>query len=192
MKIGLFGGSFDPVHSGHLIAAEKVLEKGLCDKIWFMPCYQNPLKKKLSDAIHRKKMIELAIKGKKGFELNELELNKKKITYSIDSVKELKKMFPEDTFYFIIAEKGLNEFHKWKNHVELLKEVKFIIVSVFDSAKIPDVVKKHHPILVQPSLSSNLSSTMIRKGLKEQKDVSVFLPEKVFEYIKENKLYGFE
>jgi len=192
MKIGLFGGSFDPIHSGHLIAAEQVLNKKICDKIWFIPVYQNPLKEKLTSEKHRKKMLELALKGKKGFELNETELKKKKTSYSIETIKELKKEFPEHEFYFILAEKALNEFNKWREYKKILEEVKLIIVAVFDSAKIPEEVKKFNPILLQPTLSSNISSTIIRKGIQEKKDISVFLPEKVSAYIKKNKLYGFK
>ncbi|MBU2100305.1 nicotinate-nicotinamide nucleotide adenylyltransferase, partial [Candidatus Micrarchaeota archaeon] len=103
MKIGVFGGSFDPIHSGHLTAAEQVLEKKVCDKIWFMPCFQNPLKKELITAEHRKKMVELAVEGNTNFELSDFELKKEKTTFTVDTIKELKKEFPEHEFYFIIA-----------------------------------------------------------------------------------------
>jgi len=192
MKIGLFGGSFDPIHLGHLVVAQQVLDEKLCEKIWFLPCYQNPLKKKSTETKHRKKMLEIAIKNEKGFELNETELKEKKTNYTIETVRKLKKLFSEHEFYFIIAGKALKEFNKWKKYDELAKEIKFIVVSFQHSDKIPKKIGKFNPIKLNPTLSSNISSTLIRKGIKEKKDVSVFLPKKVLDYIKENKLYEFK
>ncbi len=192
MKIGLFGGSFDPIHLGHVIAGKQVLEKKLCDKIWFFPCWQNPLKKQPEKAEHRKKMIELAIQNEKNMELNEFELNKQKKTYTIDSIKELKKKFPEHEFNFIASLKAIENFHKWKKPEKLLKEIKFILVAVENKKEIPEKIKKFNPITIKPTLSSEISSTLIRKKIKQKKPVSVFLPDKVFDYIKKNKLYGFK
>lgn len=192
MKIGLFGGTFDPIHLGHLVAAQQVLDKKLCDKIWFLPCYQNPLKEKSTETKHRKKMIELAIEKEKEFELNTTELKEKKTNYTIETIRKLKKNFPENEFCFIIASKALKEFNKWKKYDELAAEIRFIVVSFQHSDKIPKKIQKFNPIKLNPTLSSKISSTLIRKRLKEGKDVSVFLPKKVFDYIKENKLYGFK
>jgi nicotinate-nucleotide adenylyltransferase len=188
MKIGIFGGSFNPIHSGHLIAAEQILEKKICDKIWFMPCYRNPLKKKLTETKHIKRMLELALENSK-FELSEFELKKKKTNYTIETMKELKKKFPEYEFYFIIGSKALKEMHKWKQYKKLLKETKLIIILMPGFSEIPKEISKFHPIKVNPTVSSNISSTTIRKKIKEKKDVSIFLQEKVLDYIKKNKLY---
>jgi len=190
MKIGIFGGSFDPIHLGHLAGAEQVLEKKACDKIWFMPCYQNPLKKEHTIVEHRKKMIELAIKEEENFELSEFELKKEKTNYTIETMRELKEKFPEHDFYFIIASKVIKEMEKWKNYEKLLKEVKFIIIPT-PSKEIPKEMEEFKPVKLNPTISGSISSTMIREGIKEKKDVSFLLPKTVFEYIKENKLYGF-
>ncbi len=189
MKIGLFGGSFDPIHSGHLIAAEQILEKKVCDEVWVIPCYQNPLKKKSTEAIHRKKMIEIALKNKKNIKLNDFELNQKKPTYSVDSVRHFKKEFPEHTFFFVVGSKVLKEIKKWKNYNELLNEIKLIVLPN-PVSEIPEEIKKFNPIELKPTISSNISSTLIRKKIKEKKDVSFLLPEKVSDYIKKNKLYA--
>ncbi len=191
MKIGIFGGSFDPIHLGHVIAARQVLEKKICDKIWFMPCFQNPLKPELTQAVHRKKMIELAIQDNEKFELNETELKKEKVTFTIDTLKELKKEFPEHEFYFIIAGKALKEIKKWKNWKELLTEIKLVII-LTSSKELPKEIKKFNPIQLEKTVSGNISSTLIKKRIEQGKDALVFLPEKVLEYIKENKLYGFK
>ena len=136
-------------------------------------------------------MVELAITENTKFELSDFELKKEKVNFTADTIKELKEKFPEQEFYFIIAGKALKEIKKWKNWKELLLEVKLVIVPT--SAKImPKEVKKFNPIILNKTVSGNISSTMIRKRIKEGKDVSVFLPEKVLEYIKENKLYGFK
>ncbi len=192
MKIGIFGGSFDPVHLGHLNAARQILEKKICDKIWFMPCYGNPLKKKLSKAEQRKKMVLLAIENEKNMELSDFELKKEKTTFTVDTVKELKQKFPEHEFFFVIGSKVLKEIPKWKNYKKLLKEVKLVIAPMPGLNKIPKEIQKTNPVKINPTLSSNISSTLIRKKIKEKKDVSIFLPEKIFEHIKENKSYGFE
>jgi len=192
MKIGLFGGSFDPIHLGHLVAAQQVLEKGLCEKIWFLPCYQNPLKKKSTETKHRKKMVETAIEKDKNFELNEMELKEKKPNYTIETIRKLKKSFPEHAFHFIISSKTLKEFNKWKKYDELAQEIRFIVVSFKQSDVIPKKIQKFNPVKLNPTISSQISSTLIRKKIKEGKDVSVFLPKKVLDYIKKNKLYGFK
>ncbi len=188
MKIGLFGGSFDPVHFGHLISAKQIIDKKICDEIWFIPCFQNPLKKKPTKAEHRKKMIEIAIKNEKQIKLNETELNQKKTTYTIDTIKKLKKEFPEHEFYFVIGSKVLKEINEWKDYLELLKEVKLIVLPN-PFTEIPEEIKKFNPIELNSTLSSNISSTLIRKKIKENKNVLSLLPETVFDYIKENKLY---
>lgn len=179
MKIGLFGGSFDPIHSGHLAVAEQVLENNLCDKIWFIPCYKNPLKKEPTKTQHRKKMIEIAIEKKENFELNDIELNKKETSYTIETIKKLKREFPEHKFCFIIAAKGLDDFHKWKNHKELLKETEFIIVSVENAEELPSEVQEFNPKKLKPTKYSNVSSTIIREKILNGENVSDLLPEKV-------------
>lgn len=198
-KIGVFGGSFNPIHNGHLIAANEILRKKLADEIWLMPCYSHPLKKKqdFASVTDRMKMISLAIKGKKNmllspFEIELAEIDKKR-NYTIETIKALKKNYPELEFYFIIGENLLLELSKWKQIELLVKEVRFIVYPMHSDniSKIKEnkYVKQNNSIILQDCITTNISSSEIRKRIKNKEIIDLLVPEKVKKYIEKKKLY---
>jgi len=199
MKIGIFGGSFNPIHLGHLIAAKEILRKKIVDEIWFMPCYWHALKKRKNFASveDRMKMVVLAIKGMQNciaspFEIELAEIDKKK-NYTIDTIKALKKSYPKFEFFFIIGENILEELPKWKQINELIKEIKFIVypMTSIDIKKIKEnfFIKKNNSIILSDCIITNISSSEIRKRIKNNESIDFLVPEKVKKYIERKKLY---
>jgi nicotinate-nucleotide adenylyltransferase len=188
-KIGLFGGSFDPIHLGHLIAAQEVINSKIVEEVWFIPCYKNAFKEKSFASInHRMKLLKIALKGFKKFKALNIEAIKKTTNYTINTIKELKKKFPEKKFYWIIGSNLIKEFPKWKNAEQILKEVKIIIVPMENfKAKNLGMLKK--ALIVNPSIKTNISSTIIRERLKKGECVEAIIPLNVLNYIKKNQLY---
>ncbi|MCX6801672.1 MAG: nicotinate (nicotinamide) nucleotide adenylyltransferase [Candidatus Diapherotrites archaeon] len=136
MKIALFGGSFNPVHNGHIKAAKLVLEHTDCKEIWFLPCYLHPFKKNKGFAAEKDRieMIKLAIKGQKRMKLSlfEIELGKKtgKESRTIETVSKIKRKFPKNEFFWMIGSDLVKEMEKWANFNELVHSIRFIVVPV--------------------------------------------------------------
>jgi len=190
MKIGILGGSFNPVHLGHTAIANLLLKKKVVDVVWLMPCYKHALKPKdeLVWFDHRRKMCGLAAKGIKGINASSIE-KEFEIKYTIDLVKILKEKFSEIDFYFIIGSDLLTEFKDWKNPKKLSEMIKFIVI---ERPKIKTVEneffnKKNATYI---SLKQNFSSSnTIRKIIKQRKPTEKMLDDKVKKYIDENRLY---
>ncbi len=199
MIIGILGGSFNPVHLGHLIAAEEVLKKTDCEKIWLMPCYIHALKpKELAAPIeYRMKLLKFVEKNFENIEVSDFEIKKNQgvseKTYTIDTVKALKQIYPQHTFKWIIGSKLLDELDKWKNIEELVKQIQFIVVPMSGDKKEKLLkhkwVKKNNAVVIDASIVTNISSSEVRKRSKEKQGIEVLVPEKVREYIESKKLY---
>lgn len=169
MKIGIFGGSFNPIHNGHLQIAQNLLDLKIVDQIWLLPCYSHVWNKDLATAKHRKNMINLAIKNLKfKIKLCEIELTQKKPFFAIDTVKILKTKFPQHNFLWIIGSDNFKTLNKWHKIDELLNLIPFIIV---------------------PRTKNNFSSTEIRSRLKKRLPISNLVPKSVEKYIIQNNLY---
>lgn len=193
MRFGILGGSFDPIHNGHLSLA-KVAEKELSlDKILFVPAWQAPHKlncsyksdiKKLENSKHRLKMLELAIQGFKNYEICTFELEKKKISYTVNTLYYLKERYPEVEFYLLIGQDNYLIFDKWyasQKILELCKIVVFKRQGYLQSVAFPFLsVKKELP---------NISSNEIRHKVLNNSVIENDVPESVEKYITENVLY---
>jgi nicotinate (nicotinamide) nucleotide adenylyltransferase len=131
IKIGIFGGSFNPPHIGHLILAEKAFEQLNLDKLIFVPAYIPPHKinKQIAEPEHRLKMLELSIKSISGFIISSLEIDRKGTSFTYDTLLDLIKIYPEAKFYLLIGYDNLIDFHLWKNYTEILK---LCSLAVFD------------------------------------------------------------
>jgi len=204
MKIGLFGGTFNPVHFGHLRVAEEVREAFLLDKIIFIPAGVPPLKKyDIVEANHRLKMTELAIKDNPFFEVCDIEVKHKKPSYTVNTLTNLKKLYQGHTLFFIMGIDAFLELKSWHRYEELLRMVDFIVMSRpgFNNLqrsefieqkesencfKIKNSDKKAFFISVSPFW---ISSTILRQMLQKGKSVRYLVPEEVRKYIEENKLY---
>ena len=185
MKIGLYGGSFNPVHNAHVFVVESILKRNLVDEIWIIPCKDHPFAKDLAPLEKRFRMLELAFQNFENVKISDVENKIPGKSYTLDTIKFLKKNNPNDEFYFIIGTDILYEFKKWHNYPNLLKEIKFIIHSRpgFEFKKIPEMD------FIFINESESLSSTKVRELVKKGLSISNIVPNEVERYIYKNHLY---
>lgn len=188
MRIGILGGTFNPIHIGHLILAEEAREKLQLDKIIFIPTYL-PAHKNNSDiaaAGDRYRMIKLAIKKNIYFSVSDIEIKRNGLSYTIDTLKEFKKIYPKDELYFIIGSDLLKYLDDWKDLPEIINMVKFIVATRpgYPLEKIPSNIS------TVPIRAVDVSAFEIRKAIKENKSFRYLVPEAVYKYIIKNKLYA--
>lgn len=186
----LFFGSFDPIHLGHLIIAEYMVNTRLAEELWFVLSPVNPLKadKKKTDQELRKEMIELAIENVKEFKVSDIEFFMPAPHYTFKTLLVLKESYPDKNFALLIGSDNLQNFEKWKNHKEILDLLPVFVYprlgfasETFDNH--PNLHKTQAPVI-------ELSSTQIRKNLAAEKTARFMVPEKVLNFIAKNNLYA--
>jgi nicotinate-nucleotide adenylyltransferase len=189
MKVGLYFGSFNPVHIGHLAIANYITEYSDLSELWFILSPQNPLKKKntLLDEFERFKMVELALADDEKIKPSDIEFRLPKPSFTIDTLTYLKERYPNYEFAIILGADNFNSFHKWKNYEEILKKYQLYVYprpgyNIGDFANHPNIKEINAPIM-------EISSSFIRKSIKEEKDVRYFLPKAVYNYINDKFLY---
>ncbi len=192
-KIILFGGTFDPVHNGHLVLAQYALEFIDAKKVIFIPSYIPPhkLNYKITHWRHRLNMLKLAIKGNPNFEISEFEIKNKGVSYTYKTVDWFSKQYKDYKIYFLIGFDSLLELHTWQNWRDIIEKVEFLVgTRMIKKEKLKnlnkEVIKK---ITYFDSPIVEISSTEIRSRVKKGLVVKYFLPEKVEKYIYKNKLY---
>ena len=187
MKIGILGGTFNPIHIGHLILAEETREKIGLDKIIFIPTYFPPHKEgsDIAKASHRLAMVKLATSDNPKFSVSDLEIKRDGRSYTIDTIKELKALYPQDELNFIIGSDLLEYLDEWKDLDEIIKLVKFIVATRpgYPLEKIP----VH--IATIPIRAVDISGFEIRKAVKENKSFRYLVPLRVYDYINKERLY---
>lgn len=188
MKIGLYSGSFNPIHHGHVMLANYLVEFSDLDALWFVVSPQNPLKKKadLMADTDRLKMVELALEGDPRMKASDIEFSMPQPSYTINTLRALSERYPEDQFVFICGMDSLQGLPKWKEYQAILDDYELVVFprKGYDGGELI-----HHPhvkVLETPLIE--VSSTFIRKCLKEGKDVRHFMPEKTYRYLVENNL----
>ncbi|GKX28745.1 putative nicotinate-nucleotide adenylyltransferase [Vallitalea longa] len=198
--IGIMGGTFDPIHYGHLILAQYVLDNMKLDKILFIPSGVSYLKsnRKVSDKIHRLNMTKLGILNNDEFELSTIEIDRKGNTYTVDTIDELNDKYPFNTYYFIIGADSLFDLVKWKDHKRLFKICNFIVAN--RGATYTDIQLNDEIHMLQTRYDANItlvripdieiSSSEIRNRVKDKLSIRYLLPENVEKYIGINKLYS--
>jgi nicotinate-nucleotide adenylyltransferase len=197
MNIAILGGSFDPPHRGHIIIAKKLLKLLDLDSVWLMPCYQHPFNKNLSSPNQRLEMVKYLESD--NIKVSDFEIRKKTTSYAIDTLKQLTDNFPKNKFFWIIGNDQISTFTKWKKWKEIINNFKLIVIPRINSKIIESDIKN---IINQVKFPGNiikidkndfptiyLSSTFIRKKIKENKSISNMVPKKVQKYIMQNKLY---
>lgn len=193
-RIGFFGGTFDPIHLGHLNLAVNLLEIVRLDEILFSPANISPGKSvtpPLASKKDRRRMTELAIADMPAFSLYERELEREGPSYTIDTIKQLLKENPKDVFFLILGEDVLAGLPKWKDVDELLKIVP-PLVGTRPNDGIPDLPSKIHQRIEEGRVEipvMEISSTALRERLLQKKYCGHWIPRKVLDYIHEKGLY---
>lgn len=187
MKIGILGGTFNPIHIGHLILAEEAREKLALERIIFVPTYLPPHKENsdIAPANRRLEMVRLAIKGNAKFSVSDMEIKRDGKSFTIDTLREFKKIYPGDELFFIIGSDLLNYLDAWKDLDDIIKLVKFVVVTRpgFALEKIPSYISTFAINAV------DISGFEIRRRVKENKSLRYLVPDAVRTYIIKNKLY---
>lgn len=188
-KVGVFGGTFDPIHYGHLITAQSVWEIRKLDKIIFIPAFISPHKSdiKTSSPEDRLNMIKIAIEGIEFFDYSDIEINKGGISYTVDTLAELKKKY--DEIEFIIGYDNIFEFHTWKNPDEIMKLAEIIVLKRKSSHPPQFKDKYYNQAVFVQTRGIEISATDLRERVKNDLPINFLVPPKVKEYIFNNKLY---
>ncbi|MFT5969859.1 MAG: nicotinate-nucleotide adenylyltransferase [Flavobacteriales bacterium] len=187
-EVGLYFGTFNPIHSGHLMLATYMVNATAMDSLWFVVTPQNPDKKNqnLLEDHHRLEMVHRALEGFDKLKVTDIEFGLKKPNYTVDTLVRLREKYPETKFSLIIGEDNLYGFHKWKNHDEILK-----YHTLYVYPRHTDVLLKEtsvpHVLVKAPRIE--LSSSFIRNTIKENLECRPFLPGAVFQYIDEMNFY---
>jgi nicotinate-nucleotide adenylyltransferase len=213
-RIGLFGGTFNPVHSGHLNAAEIVQKRFLLDKILFIPSYLPPHKDtaEVASPSHRLKMVEIALRGFSHFIPSSIEIDAKEKSYSIITISRIKKIYPKSWIFFILGVDAFLEVDTWKDHERLLEQCFFIVISrpgyLLDKAKkileapyrekmfelsksesVNDEMLLSFRVFLLPLDALDIASTEIRGRIKKGDSIKGMVSERVGAYIRKNRLY---
>ena len=188
MHIGLFFGSFNPIHIGHLVIAQSLLLEAGLDRVWLVVSPQSPFKQKsnLLPEVDRLRMAELATEHVHRIQPSNIEFTLPKPSYTIDTLTELTKQYPDYKFSLLMGEDNLTHLHKWKKH-EVILEHYSIIVYPRPGAEPP--LLDHPNIRLVEAPLMEISATKIRQYIKTQGEAHFFLPKAVHEYVVENGLY---
>ncbi|MCK9426872.1 MAG: nicotinate-nucleotide adenylyltransferase [Ignavibacteriaceae bacterium] len=188
-RIGIFGGTFDPIHIGHLITAQSLLEIRKLDKIIFIPCYLSPHKRQTQNSApkHRLEILKLSIQYQKQFSYSEIELNRGEISFTIDTVRELKKQY--DYIDLIIGFDNLIVFDSWKEPDELFNLTNVVVMKRIIDKEIEYKHKYYEMAAIIQSPYVELSSTYIRKRVSNDLPIDFMVTYAAKEYILKNNLY---
>ncbi|MGN1202501.1 MAG: nicotinate (nicotinamide) nucleotide adenylyltransferase [Eubacterium sp.] len=198
MKIGIFGGAFNPIHNGHLTLVRSYFESLKLDKVLFVPTAVPPHKtsQHLAPAEDRLNMVSLALKDNAAYELSDIEFKRQGKSYTYDTLTELKKLYPDSEFYLIIGADQFLTFHLWYKYKEIINTVTLCTSAreneqekqkLLEYANSIKEMEGRYYIADYPVMK--LSSSEIREKLKNNEDISDLVPKKVYEYILEKELY---
>jgi len=194
-KIGLYFGSFNPIHIGHIAIAGYMIEFAGLDQVWFVVSPHNPLKKKetLLDNYQRLHIVQLAIGDNDRLQASDIEFKLPVPSYTIDTLTYLKEKYPKHEMYLLMGEDNLNTLHKWKNADELIRKYPIYVYprpnSVKPSSVLLDNILSAAKIEHVKAPMMDISGTFIRDGIKNGKDMSYFLSPAVWKYIREMHFY---
>lgn len=191
-RIGIIGGSFNPIHFAHLAIAQLAYEHFALQKVYFIPAYIPPHKRETItiSARHRLAMLRRAVKGNRAFFVWDGELKRKGISFTVDTLNELKKLHPESQFYFIIGSDNIVEILTWRKYKAIIKMVTLCVTHRPGySMRIPPELSEAKTVTF-PSPEWRMSSSVIRSYFARNISCKYMLPDLVREYIQKNKLYN--
>ena len=188
MKIGLFFGSFNPMHIGHKVIASYILEFSDLQQVWFIVSPQNPLKKKQSllDQHHRLTIIRKEVEDNPKLYVSDIESNLSQPSYTIDTLAHLKEKYPKNDFTLIIGADNLQNFRKWKNYEQILTDYS-VYAYPRPGIEISSFHENIHIVKGVPQME--ISASFIRNAIKQGQDVSYLIPERAWKYIDEMNFY---
>ena len=183
MRIGLYSGSFNPVHHGHVMLANYLVEFSDLDELWFVVSPQNPLKKRedLMKDEDRLKMVELALEGDSRLKVSNIEMSLPLPSYTINTLRALSAKYPDDQFVFICGMDSLQGLPRWREYQAILDNYELLVFprKGYDGGEL--IHHTHVKVLETPVIE--VSSTFIRNSMKAGKDVRHFMPEKAYQYL---------
>jgi nicotinate-nucleotide adenylyltransferase len=191
MKVGLYFGTFNPIHTGHLAIANHMAEFSDLDQIWMVVTPHNPLKKKntLLDDHHRLQMVFLATEDYPKIRPSDIEFKLPQPNYTVNTLAHLQEKFPQHEFSLIMGEDNLNSLHKWKNYEVILQNHEIYVYPRVNNEVLSDEFKGHPKIHKIDAPIMEISSTFIRESIKNGKNIRPLLPEKVWQYVEHNLFY---
>lgn len=213
-RVGLFGGTYNPIHYGHLQAAYTVQKRFLLDKVLFIPSYIPPHKESIMVASpsHRLQMVKLALSSSSQFIPSSIEIEAKGKSYSIYTLNKIKRVYPQSWIFFILGIDAFLEIHTWKNYQAVLQQCSFVVISrpdydlteakhflngqysktmywLSEEERIDENLLFSYNIFLFPVDTLDISSTEIRKRIHNGQSIQGLVPQPVEKYIKENRLY---
>ena|SRR5437899_3187042 len=189
MKLGLFGGSFDPVHLGHLLVAQSALEELELDRLFFIPAAQSPFKpdRQPTPAKERTRLLRLALAGNTKCEIDDQEIRRGGISYTIDTVRDYLKRFPGAELYYLVGADHVGQLARWREAAELARLVCFVVIPRPGQPEVPFPGSFRFKEL--SGFPLGVSSSQIRARLKSRRSVDHLVPTVVAEAIRNNGLY---
>lgn len=192
MRIGIYGGSFNPIHIGHMHVADVAAEKMHLDHIYFCPA-GNPYTKNPLDVASSKdryRMTSAACAYDERFLPLGMEISREGPTYTIDTVRTLRKFYPNDELFFIMGTDAFNQLPTWKDYEALIKLITFVVIGRKNQKlRFPSQNEWDKVVVIQDEIDLDISSTQIRNAIKENKSFRYLVPNDVYNYILEHNLY---
>lgn len=192
-RVGILGGAFDPVHLGHLLAAEAAREQYQLEEVWFMPSHIPPHKHQAGvSGEQRLKMVKEATRNHAAFKPLDIELRRGGVSYTVDTIREIKNLYPDLELFFIIGADMVNYLPKWEGIEELTEMLHFIGLqrpgSFLELDTLPSFIQESVSLAEMPLV--DISSSLIRSRLSAGKSVRYMVPEQVYEFMTRSGLYG--
>ena len=189
-RIGIFGGSFNPIHNGHAIIANYIMQHGGLDQLWLMVSPQNPLKQphEMAGEVHRLRMTEMVSHRIDGVETSAFEFTMPRPSYTIDTLHALQDKFPDDEFWLVVGADNWAVWNRWRAHDENVRQFHLLIYPRLGyEVNIPDELSDRVRLVNAPIIE--LSSTAVRNLLSQGQSISFYVPADVEQYIIKHQLY---
>ncbi len=191
MKLGIFGGTFDPVHHGHLIVAEFVRESVGLDRVVFIPTLISPHKidAAVTSALHRLAMLREGVKANRFFRVSDMEIERGGVSYTVDTLRAMREENAKDEFFLLIGADNLREFRSWKDPAEIVTMAKLVVMNRPGFAAAAEDPSLPKDVIQCPVPSVDISATEIRRRVRKGLSISYLVPPSVSRYIGRHRLY---